>query len=67
MKAIVIAATALTLSCAGVAFADQAATLPVEIVTQDTVATGADGGILVPILTMIFMLLASGGNGLVDL
>jgi hypothetical protein len=38
--------------------------MPVEIVTQDAVSTGADGGILVPILAMIFLLMAASGNSL---
>lgn len=66
MKKLAIAATALTFLTAPAAFADETATMPVEIVTQDTVSTGADGGILVPILTMIFLILASSGNGAID-
>ncbi|WP_432675986.1 hypothetical protein [Nioella aestuarii] len=56
------ATTALMLITSSAAFADDAATMPVEIVTQDTVSTGADGGILVPILTMIFFLLSVSGS-----
>lgn len=62
MKKLMAATTALMLITSSASFADETATMPVEIVTQDTVSTGADGGILVPILTMIFMLLASGSN-----
>ncbi|MGI3184156.1 hypothetical protein [Nioella aestuarii] len=68
MKKLMAATTALALLTATATYADEAApNMPVEIVSQDAVTTGADGGILVPILTMIFMLLASSGNGMVDL
>ncbi|MGI3184157.1 hypothetical protein ACROHD_03700 [Nioella aestuarii] len=62
MKKLMAATTALMLITSSAAFADDAATMPVEIVTQDTVSTGADGGILVPILTMIFFLLSVSGS-----
>lgn len=65
MKKLMAATTALALLTATATYADDAApTMPVEIVTQDAATTGADGGILVPILTMIFLVLvASGGPG----
>lgn len=64
MKKLMAATTALTLLTATVTYAeDVAPTMPVEIVSQDTVTTGADGGILVPILTMIFLLLISTSSG----
>ena len=63
MKKIIAATTALTLLTSSMTFADEAApTMPVEIVSQDTVVTGAEGGILVPILTMIFLIMVSTGN-----
>lgn len=63
MKTLLIAATAVMMMTAGGAFADQVATMPVDIVSQDTIIT-SDGGIIVPILTMIFLLaIAAGGHG----
>jgi len=64
MKKLMAATTAIALLSATACFADDAApTMPVEIVSQDATATGADGGILVPILMMIFMVMtATGGS-----
>ena len=64
MKKVLAATTALLLITSSASFADETATMPVEIVTQDTVSTGADGGILVPILAMIFLLMAASSNSL---
>jgi len=63
MKKLMAATTALMLVTSSASFADETATMPVEIVTQDTMNTAPDGGILVPILTMIFMILATSSGG----
>jgi len=64
MKKLMAATVALTMMTSTVVIADEAApTMPVEIVSQDAMATGAESGLLVPILTMIFLVLIStGGN-----
>ena len=62
MKKLMAATTALTLLTATASFAEETgATMPVEIVTQDTMMT-SDGGIIVPILTMIFLLMVVTGG-----
>lgn len=66
MKKLMAATTALALlsATATATFADDAApTMPVEIVSQDASATGGEGGILVPILMMIFMIMVATGGG----
>ena len=64
MKKLMAATTALTLLSATATYADETTpTMPVEIVSQDAMNTGADGGILVPILAMILMLMAASGGG----
>lgn len=63
MKKMMAAATALTLLTATASFAEDATpTMPVEIVSQDATATGADGGVLVPILMMLFLLMTAGSG-----
>jgi predicted component of type VI protein secretion system len=65
MKKLMAATTALALLSATATYADETApSMPVEIVSQDAVNTGADGGVLVPILAMIFMLMVASGNSL---
>ena len=62
MKKLMAATTAITLLTATATFADETeATMPIEIVTQDAMTT-YDGGILVPIMTMIFLLMVSTGG-----
>jgi hypothetical protein len=64
MKKLMAATTALTLLSATATYADETTpTMPVEIVSQDAMDTGVDGGILVPILAMILMLMAASGGG----
>lgn len=64
MKKLMAATTALTLLSATATYADETTpTMPVEIVSQDAMETGVDGGILVPILAMILMLMAASGGG----
>lgn len=64
MKKLMAATTALTLLSATATYADETTpTMPVEIVSQDAMNTGVDGGILVPILAMILMLMAASGGG----
>lgn len=65
MKKLMAATTALALLTATATYADETTpNMPVEIVTQDATNTAPDGGVLVPILMMIFMLLvATGGAG----
>lgn len=63
MKKMMAAATALTLLTATASFAEDATpTMPAEIVSQDATATGADGGVLVPILMMLFLLMTAGSG-----
>ncbi|WP_071674999.1 hypothetical protein [Nioella nitratireducens] len=58
------AALVLAMAVGTATFAQEnTATMSPEIVSQDASASAADGSILVPILTMIFLLFVSTGHG----